>query len=130
MILNKTEFILMNNPLRELIQESYEIPILRRMATTNESFHNALEIGCGNGNGTRLIKKHFNPAKIEAIDLDERMIRIAQKRTGDGSINFSVMAAAKLEYPDDSEEPNGKSTISWVFQSVGKIACFFAKNQL
>jgi hypothetical protein len=28
------------------------------------------------------------------------------------------------------EEPNGKSIISWVFQSVGKIFAFFAKNQL
>ena len=92
----------MNNPVRPLIQEWYEIPILRRMATTNQNFHNALEIGCGNGNGTRLIKKHFNPSQIEAIDLDERMIGIAQKRKRDRSINFKVMNAAKLEYPDAS----------------------------
>ena len=91
----------MNNPLRELIQERYEIPILRRMIT-NESFYDALEIGCGNGHGTRLIKKYFNPAKIEAIDLDKRMISIAQKRNGDNSINFRAMDAAKLEYPDNS----------------------------
>jgi ubiquinone/menaquinone biosynthesis C-methylase UbiE len=101
LILNKAEFLLVNNPLREFIQERYEIPILRKM-TPKKSFYDALEIGCGNGNGTHLIKKYFNPAKIEAIDLDERMISIAQKRTSDKVIDFKLMDAAKLEYPDNS----------------------------
>lgn len=91
----------MNNPLRGFIQEKYEIPILRKM-TPKKSFYDALEIGCGNGNGTLLIKKHFNPAKIEAIDLDERMINIAQQRTTDKTINFKLMDASELEYPDNS----------------------------
>jgi ubiquinone/menaquinone biosynthesis C-methylase UbiE len=102
MIMNKTEFFLMNNPVRPLIQERYEIPILRGMLMINKDFHNALEIGCGNGDGTRLIKRHFKPARIEAIDLDERMIRIAQRRNDDHSVNFRVMDAAELAYPDDS----------------------------
>ncbi len=102
MILNKTEFLLMNNPVRPVIQESYEIPILRRMLTINTCFHHALEIGCGTGAGTCLIKKYFKPVRIDAIDLDERMISIAQKRNDDHSITFRVMDAAALGYPDDS----------------------------
>ena len=92
----------MTNPLRPLLQEMYEMPMLRRMATIHKNLHHALEIGCGNGNGTRLIRKYFNPARIDAIDLDERMIRIAQEQNDDHSIHFKVMDAAKLEYPDDS----------------------------
>lgn len=101
MILTKAEYLLMNNPLRAYIQEKYELPILQSMATKN-SYSSALEIGCGNGNGTRLIEKYFNPQKIVAIDLDEKMIEKARKSRNNNSIDFWVMDASKLEFPDDS----------------------------
>jgi len=101
MILNKAEFLLMNNPIRAFIQERYEIPILRSL-TTSKILSTVLEIGCGNGNGTRLIKNYFNPEQIIAIDLDDKMIEIAHKRNDDGSIDFRVMNAAKLEFPDNA----------------------------
>jgi ubiquinone/menaquinone biosynthesis C-methylase UbiE len=90
----------MNNPIRALIQEHYEMKILRKMSSS-EKFYCVLEIGCGNGNGTRLIKKYFAPEKIFAIDLDERMINIAKKRNANNNIAFSVMDAARLEFPDN-----------------------------
>ena len=102
MILNKAEFFLMNNPLRAFIQEKYELPILLKMSTNNKSYYSALEIGCGNGNGTRLIRKYYDPKKIVSIDLDEKMIELAQKSNKDNSIDFMVMDAAKLEFPDNS----------------------------
>jgi ubiquinone/menaquinone biosynthesis C-methylase UbiE len=97
MILNRLEFRLMNNPLRAFIQERYEMKIFRSM-TENRSFGNVLEIGCGNGTGTRLIKKYFQPGKITAIDLDERMIKIAAANNSDPSIQFRAMDASKLEF--------------------------------
>ncbi|KAA3619328.1 MAG: class I SAM-dependent methyltransferase [Calditrichaeota bacterium] len=101
MILNKAEFLVVNNPLRDFIQEKYEIPILRKMIPADVQFETALEIGCGTGQGSGLIKKYFAPVKIEAIDLDDRMIGLAQKRNHDHAINYSQMDAAKLEFPDD-----------------------------
>ncbi|VAX17795.1 SAM-dependent methyltransferases [hydrothermal vent metagenome] len=100
MKLNKVEFFLMNNPLRHYIQNNYEIKILRSMSKiTNIDL--ALEIGCGNGYGTKIIKKHFNPKNIIAIDLDKRMIEIAEKRNKDNTVNYKVMDAAKLDFPDN-----------------------------
>jgi len=55
MKLNRLEFIAMNNLLRAYIQEKYELQILRTM-TSIKNIQTALEIGCGNGNGTKLIK--------------------------------------------------------------------------
>ena len=99
MKLNKLEFIAMNNPIRAAVQEHYELPMLKSMITV-EGIDKALEIGCGNGHGTKLIKKYFNPRNIIGIDLDERMIRLAKKRNADQSISFLAMDAAKLNFPD------------------------------
>jgi len=100
MKLNRIEFMLMNNPLRALIQEKYELNILRKMSSI-KNIEIALEIGCGNGNGTKLIKQYFLPKNIIAIDLDERMMNIAQKRNNDTSVTYKVMDASKLDFPDN-----------------------------
>ena len=62
----------------------------------------ALEIGCGNGHGTRLIKKYFGPRLIDAVDLDEKMIEIAIRTNDDPSIHYKVMDASKLSFPDNA----------------------------
>ena len=57
MKLNKLEFMAMNNPVRAFVQEKYELNILRAM-TSLKGIDSVLEIGCGNGTGTKLIKKY------------------------------------------------------------------------
>lgn len=99
MKLNKLEFLAMNNPIRAFIQEKYELKILYEM-TSIKNIQTALEIGCGNGYGTKLIKKYFSPTKIIGIDLDERMIRIATKHNKDLSISYEVMDASNLDFPE------------------------------
>ena len=92
--------MLMNNPVRAFIQDNYDLKTLRNMSSI-KTIGKALEIGCGNGNGTRLIKKYFAPRDICAIDLDEKLIRIANKRNKDMSIKYEVMDASKLSFPDN-----------------------------
>ena len=99
MKLNKLEFTVMNNPIRRYVQDKYEVRMLRDMSSI-KNIDIALEIGCGNGNGTRLIKKNFIPKSIIAIDLDEKMIKSAKKRNIDKNIIFKVMDASKLDFPD------------------------------
>ena len=101
MKLNRIEFFLMNNPFRAFMQEKHEMKIFRKMATIR-SIDKALEIGCGNGHGTKLIKKYFNPAFINAVDMDEKMIRIAKRKNKDASIEFDVMDASRLSFADNT----------------------------
>ena len=101
MKLNNLEFLLVNNPVRAYVQEMYVLPILMNMLPLN-TFDSVLEIGCGNGNGTKLIKKHFHPLHITAIDLDEKMIQIARRTIHDETITFQVMDASKLDFPNES----------------------------
>ena len=101
MILNKFEFVSMNNPLRAFVQEYVEIKELRRLSSLSVGLK-VLEIGCGNGQGAQLIKKYFNPSEIQAIDLDPKMIDIAKRKNKDKKITFSVGDATKLPYKDNS----------------------------
>jgi ubiquinone/menaquinone biosynthesis C-methylase UbiE len=97
---NKLEFIVMNSRIRAYIQERYELKILLSL-TAKKDMQTVLEIGCGNGNGTKLIKKYFSPLNITAIDFDEKMIKIAQKLNKDSNTSFAVMDASNLDFPDN-----------------------------
>lgn len=99
MKLNKLEFLAMNNPVRELIREKYEMKLMSSQAS-GRRFGSVLEIGCGNGGGTRLIQKYFSPENIEAVDYDDKMINKASKRNSSPEINFQQMDAANLTFPD------------------------------
>ncbi len=99
MILNKLEFMLMNNPVRRLLQDKIEARKLRTLSSLPQN-KVILEIGCGSGYGSRLIKKYFHPREIQALDLDPRMIALAKKRGSDPSISFRVGSAARLPYKD------------------------------
>jgi ubiquinone/menaquinone biosynthesis C-methylase UbiE len=90
---------MMNSPIRAFVQDKYELKILRAM-TSLKNAQTVLEIGCGNGNGSKLIKKYFSPKNIVGIDLDEKMVKIALKRNLDTGISYRVMDATKLDFKD------------------------------
>ena len=99
MLMNKTEFLLMNNPFRSFIQEQIEVKQLRSLSRLADNM-NVLEIGCGNGTGTNLIEKYFKPKKITAVDLDEEMIKLAKKGKWSKNIVFKLGDATKLNFKD------------------------------
>lgn len=101
MVMRKLEHFIMNSPLRALAQEFLEIRSLRRRVNV-EKHKVILELGCGNGTGTKLIKKYFHPKQLYAIDVDPHQIELAQKRIRDKSITFEEADAEKLPYKNES----------------------------
>lgn len=101
MLMNKLEFIAMNNPVRAFIQDVIEVKTLSKYAKIS-SDTTALEIGCGNGTGTKLIKKYFHPQEIYAVDLDPKMIALAKKNNNNINIHFELGDAAKLSYDNNT----------------------------
>ena len=79
MRLNRLEFALMNNPLREAVQRYVEAPLLLKMGGSIAGGR-ALELGCGRGVGTELILDVFKAERVDAFDLDPRMVALARKR--------------------------------------------------
>lgn len=98
--MNRIEFWLMNNPIRAFIQ-GFEARKLRKMSDL-PSEKVVLEIGCGQGVGTKYIQKYFEPKSIRAIDLDPQMVKRAKRRVRDPNITFEVGDASDLSFKDAS----------------------------
>jgi ubiquinone/menaquinone biosynthesis C-methylase UbiE len=76
MKLNLAERLMVNNPVRVMIQRR----IIRWLAKTASPGPGArlLEVGCGRGAGAALLLEKFQPAALYALDVDRRMVRQAQ----------------------------------------------------
>lgn len=96
MLMNKTEFWLMNNPVRRASM-IFEARKLRRLSPSALPGR-VLEIGCGEGQGTKNILRYWQPKKVEAIDLDPKMIARAKRRLTDKRVTFKVGDAADLSF--------------------------------
>jgi ubiquinone/menaquinone biosynthesis C-methylase UbiE len=79
MRLNRVEFALMNNPVRAAVQRHLEARRLLEMGGPMDG-GTALEIGCGRGVGVEIILDLFGAQRVDAFDLDPRMIDRARRR--------------------------------------------------
>ncbi len=79
MLLNRVEKLLMNNPVRALIQRHYETRKLIEMGGRVEGAR-CLEVGCGRGFGVELVLGHFGAGQVDAFDLDPHMVELARAR--------------------------------------------------
>ncbi len=94
MILNAAETILVNNPVRALVQRFYEGPLLRKLGGPLDGGR-VLEIGCGRGSGISTILREFRPAQLCALDLDPRQVQRARRRSS-GRATFAVADACGI----------------------------------
>jgi ubiquinone/menaquinone biosynthesis C-methylase UbiE len=102
-LLNRTETILMNNPLRAASQRYFEA---RRLLALGGPLQGgtALEIGCGRGVGTELILDVFGAERVDAIDLDPEMVDRARLRLSSRGdrVRVRVGDATELDAADGS----------------------------
>lgn len=77
--MNRVEKAVLNNPVRRLVQRTWEAPQLERHGGRVEGGH-VLEVGCGSGGGTRLLFDRFRAERVDAIDLDPAQVRLARRR--------------------------------------------------
>jgi ubiquinone/menaquinone biosynthesis C-methylase UbiE len=75
MKLNWAERVVVNNPVRVLIQRLIIRWIKSQGVVASQA--RVLEVGCGRGAGACLILEEFHPSLLHALDLDHRMIRSA-----------------------------------------------------
>ena len=104
MRLNVVEFFVMNNPLRPLVQRAVEVPRLEKAAGGRIRAGRALEIGCGQGAGVKIILSRFGADRVDALDLDPRSVKIARRRLAgvDGVGTIRVGDATKIAAPDET----------------------------
>lgn len=80
MLLNRLEYVLMNNPVRAALQRRFEARRLLAMGGPIDGGL-ALEIGCGRGVGLEIVLDTFGARHVDGFDLDPRMVRLARRRT-------------------------------------------------
>jgi ubiquinone/menaquinone biosynthesis C-methylase UbiE len=140
MILNKLEFLLMNNPLRAHLQKRFEATRLVAMGSTMAGAY-ALEIGCGRGVGVEIILDRFGATRVDAVDLDPRMIKRAQKRLAGRPARVWVADATHLEVEDSIYDaafdfgiihhiPDWRKALSEVWRVLKPGGRFYAEEAL
>ncbi|MEW5737016.1 MAG: class I SAM-dependent methyltransferase [Thermodesulfobacteriota bacterium] len=101
MLLGTLEKQAMNNPVRAASQRHYEAPRLLRLGGPAKGAR-ALEMGCGRGEGIKIILDIFEASTVDAFDLDPHMVELARKRTAHlgGRVKVSVGDAAAIAAGD------------------------------
>ncbi len=77
MKLNWAERLMVNNPIQVFKQKRLVSWFSR--ARPVQKGASVLEIGCGRGAGARIVLNCFEPGRVDALDLDWRMLRIARR---------------------------------------------------
>lgn len=79
----------------------------------HNGFRKILEIGCGTGNYTMLLRDKFPGAKLQAIDFSPRMIEIASEKIKEDEAGFSVADAEKLNLGRDYDLITSNACFQW-----------------
>ena len=68
-----------------------------------DSFESILDIGCGTGNYTLLLRKKFPGAAIKAVDISRGMIEVAKAKMSNKAIDFLVADGEALDFEERFE---------------------------
>jgi malonyl-CoA O-methyltransferase len=78
-----------------------------------------LEIGCGTGSGTQVLKARFPQAAITAVDLSPEMVRIAQSKIR--GVTFEPADAARLPFPDAAFDLVAQNNVPVYFAELTRV---------
>jgi malonyl-ACP O-methyltransferase BioC len=82
---------------------------------------NILEIGCGTGGYTSLLKDAFKCAKIRAVDISGSMVRLARKKLNDERISFEVGDAEEISLGAGYDLITSNAAFHWLGDLEGII---------
>ena len=76
-----------------------------------------LEIGCGTGNYTLLLRDRYKDAKLKAIDISKEMIGVAKKKLKDRAVDFIVSDAERSDLDGPFDLVTSNACFQW-FQGL------------
>lgn len=102
------------NPLRRRLLEGVNIQPGQR----------ALDVGCGTGLLTRMIKQIVPDARVTGLDGDEEVLKIARDKSRGMDIQWDHALAFDMPYPDDSFDAVVSSFVTHHLTSEDKVRAF------
>jgi len=83
-------------------------------------FYDILEIGCGTGNYTQMLRQEFRCARIEAFDIASGMVEVARSKLKDRDIDFKVADAHLLNKEKSFDLVTSNACFQWL-NSLEKV---------
>ena len=102
---------------------SIQQEVARRLLKTMpaDDFHNILEVGCGTGNYSLLLRSCFPRASITAVDFSSEMLEVARGKLK-GRVRFLHEDAEILKSPEKFDLITSNATFQW-FEDLKKALC-------
>jgi len=79
----------------------------------NECFRKILDIGCGTGNYTAILKTRFPEAGIKAVDISRQMIEVAKKKLQADAAEFVVTDAEFADFTEKFDLITSNVSFQW-----------------
>jgi malonyl-CoA O-methyltransferase len=76
-------------------------------------FRSILEIGCGTGNYTLLLRNKFKHAGLKAIDISEAMVARAREKLKDSEVEFVICDAEEIEFQESFDLVTSNGCLQW-----------------
>lgn len=83
---------------------------------------NILEIGCGTGNYTWLLRERFKDSSIKALDISKKMIEVAEQKFPEGKIDFVVVDAEDIDINGKFDLVTSNAAFQWFNNVEGAFA--------
>ncbi|MFH1846047.1 MAG: malonyl-ACP O-methyltransferase BioC [Candidatus Omnitrophota bacterium] len=87
-------------------------------------FRRILEIGCGTGTYTQMLKNTYKDAFITAVDISDDMINVAKNKFFDEQISFLSNDGEQLKFKDRFDLITSNASLQW-FEDLGGTFEFF-----
>ena len=84
----------------------------------------ALDVGCGTGLLTRMVKQSVPAAQVTGLDGDEEVLKIAREKSRGADIQWDHALAFDMPYPEDSFDVVVSSFVTHHLTSTEKVRAF------
>ena len=76
-------------------------------------FNRIMEVGCGTGNYTLLLREKFKKARIKAVDISDKMIEVAGDKLRNKGIEFMVADAENMNLNEKFDLITSNACFQW-----------------
>lgn len=111
------------------IQDQAGLKLASTLCTNH--FTKILDIGCGTGNYTKLLRKKFPYSNIKALDISDKMIHLAQCKLQNEKIEFVVADAETTVLNEGFDLITSNACFQWFsnfHKTLRKYSCLLNKN--
>jgi len=93
------------------VQREAAFELLRRIKKGR--FNRIMEVGCGTGNYTLLLREKFKKARIKAVDISDKMIEVAGDKLRNKGIEFMVADAENMDLNEEFDLITSNACFQW-----------------